>query len=196
MKFFFTFLFFLSLISTIYCNYVDAIEERACKNQKKDYEDCIDALYDINTKYDYKTLCSKKCKKFFNDPVKALPKCFQGDITDEQKESLDMMKKVVNTSCATDGGGNNCPNTQALIDNKFTKTREQAEDIANRTCKSKYCTDALIEIHKALVGTDTYSEEMLNKLNSKECRDQNSVNSLNIGNSLILTFALFFILLF
>ena len=199
MKFTFTYLLLL-LTTTVFCDIFDDINERACENQLEDYEDCIEALNASNLKIEgtFKVLCSKKCVKFFNDQVKAIPKCFRdGKATEEQKKTLDLMKEFVNTSCAVDGGGNFCPNTQALIDGKFAKSKEDSEEIAKQTCKSKFCTDALIQIHKENIDIVDYSKDMITFLNSTECREQNSANSLQFGSSLLLTFAaLFFILLF
>jgi len=197
MKSIFTALLLL-LITIVYCDVFDAIEERACKKQKEEYQGCIEAFNNSTSPVEgtFKVLCSKKCKKYFNDPVKATPKCFS-DITDRQKEILDKVKSFYNIDCATDGGDNYCPNTQALIDYKLTENKEEAKDIAIKTCKSKYCTDALIEIYKTSIGKIDYAEEMITFLNSTECREQNSAKALKTGSSLVLTLvALLFILIF
>jgi len=197
MKFTFTYLLLL-LTTTVFCDIFDDINERACENQLEDYEDCIEAYNAkkiMKIEETYKVLCSKKCVKFFNDQVKATPKCFRdGKVTESEKKTLDLIKEGINNDCAVDGGGNYCPNTQALMGSKNGKTKEE---IAKQTCKSKFCTDALIQIYKVNIDVVDYAKDMITFLNSTECREQNSANSLQFGSSLLLTFAaLFFILLF
>ena len=83
-----------------------------------------------------------------------------------------------------------------MINDIFTLSREEIEDLVNKSCKSKYCTDALLSVYKSKKDKTSFIEEMITKLESKECRDQNSANSLKIGSSLVLTFAMFLVLLF
>ena len=217
MKFTFTYLLLL-LTTTVFCDIFDDINERACENQLEDYEDCIEAYNAkkiMKIEETYKVLCSKKCVKYFNDQVKATPKCFSDDkVTESKKKKLDLIKENINNDCAVDGGGNYCPNTQALINSKYgeeiakqtCKSKyctdalieiQTREEIAKQTCKSKFCTDALIQIYKENIDIVDYAKDMITFLNSTECREQNSANSLKFGSSLLLTFAaLFFILLF
>ena len=194
MKFIFTSLLLL-LIATVFCDIFDKLDERACNNQLEDYQDCFDASANLSTEGNFEALCTKKCKKYYDNPVKVAPKCFKDELSSGQQEKIENAKKYFNILCATDGGGNNCPNTEHLIKYKFEQTKEQGEDIIKRTCKSKLCTDSLLEIIKENKKSNE-TENAIAYLNSKECRDQNSARALNIGSSLILTFTLFFILLF
>jgi len=189
MKYIITFLFLL-FISTAYCDIFSDIEERECKKQQEDYSECIDAFNSMvsNGQGNFEIFCSKKCKKFFNDPKKATPDCY--DNSESLQKILDSIKELSDMNCATDGGGNFCPNTQALIDQNYVSTLEEGMDIAKKTCKSKYCTDALIKIHQSI--NLEYSKDVITFLNSKECRDQNSSVSLNIGMSLVLSIVMFF----
>jgi len=174
MKFLYTFLLLLSIFSIVYSD--------SCDDQKKEYEDCIDAYKDIysngNTKGNYKTLCSKNCKKFFNDPDSTIPKCSDGSsYRNELKDTQNIVKNHISLVCATDEEGENCPNTQALIDRDFANNKKDSERIADKTCKSKLCTDVLIEIHRTNIGFKDYALDMVNKLNSQECKNQQSSSS-------------------
>ncbi len=203
MKYIITFLFLL-LISTVYCrDFLSNIFEGKCEKQSKEYLECNEEFSNLPKSVvmvNFGILCSKKCKKYLSNPVKATPACFEDREIDQK--SLDIIKEINEMNCATDGGGYNCPNTQGLIDNeiynekKFDSSKEDAYEIAKKTCKSKYCTDALIKIHNTTINFIDYSRDMITFLNSKECRDQNSSVSLKIGFSLAITIALFFTFLF
>jgi len=174
MKFLYTFLLLLSIFSFVYSD--------DCEEQKKEYKDCIDAYKSISeSEGDFKTLCSKKCKKFFNDPESTIPKCSESSsYRSELKDSSNSVKSNISLICATDEEGENCPNTQALIDHNFNKNKSDAERIADKTCKSKSCTDALIGIYRT--SLEDYALDIVNKLNSKECTAQHSNSSSSSSN--------------
>ncbi|OUM65091.1 hypothetical protein PIROE2DRAFT_60259 [Piromyces sp. E2] len=187
MKFVFSFLFLLAT-SSVYSNVIlgrdslnhEIVARDACEDQMKEYNDCLN-------ENDLKGLCSSKCKKLFDDPAKALSKC--GDQVKIIESGMEILKNTYNVICATDGGGNACPFTQSIINNEDNISSKDTEKIIEDTCKSKLCTDALVEYFKSplFVGGDT-DNEVVTKLNSKECRDKNSARGLKIGGSLLLTF--------
>jgi len=172
MKFLYTFLLLLSIFSTIYSD--------SCEDQKKKYEDCIDAYLDMyhyfTEERDFKTVCSERCKKFYTDSESTIPNCSGGSsYRSELKDSYLVIKDNLSLNCATDEEGNNCPNTQELVNgNLNAKNREEAEEIAEKSCKSKLCTDSLREIHRLNIRYKSYSSDMYDKLNSQECISQHS----------------------
>jgi len=173
----FIIIFLLLLISTVYSD--------SCEEQKKEYEECINAYNEIygndNTAGNFKITCSVKCKNFYNNLLTTIPKCFEGGKDNSGlKDNIILVIEYVSTDCATDENGNNCPNTQALIEGK--DNNDSVEEIADKTCKSQLCTEALLKIHTMNVLTKTYALNMITKLSSQECRDQRT-NKTNINNN-------------
>ena len=150
MKLIFTFLLLLSIFSTAFSEYCNLNE----------YKECFFINDNYNQNIDVKALCSENCKKFYNE---ILPNCGV-----DNKSS-----KIVELSCITDEEGNFCPITQ-----EYSQTtnngKEKSRRLADESCKSKSCTDALIKMYELIIDEDyLFAKEMIDRLNSKECRNQN-----------------------
>jgi len=104
----------------------------------------------------YKQACtsinSEKCKNFFNDPSKYLPICSK-DLQFSEILQPFLFKDLVNglySKCLTDEEGNLCPYSI------YTITQTGQEDALMDTCKSKKCTESLIDALKD-VNIDQYA---------------------------------------
>jgi len=123
----------------------------------------------------YKTICpsilSEKCQKFYENPLSYFPICkdeelFQGIKT---KEGIDMVRRIREVNCSTDGDGNLCPAAEITL-----KEGSINEEIVMNSCKSKKCYTALYNLLEETTKTQKTGVMANHKerLNDSKCTSQ------------------------
>jgi len=156
------------------------------------YKDCEPSL-DLSN---YKTICSnvksEKCQNYFKDPLKYYPTCKENPVFEKMYQPI-MIKSIIQSydiACQTDENGNLCPFSSRLV------SKQNGSGVLQEQCKSKKCTESLLEIVKDFnveqfgaleeqsYTTGSYSFDELNTmkdiasiLESAECKSSHVITS-------------------
>jgi len=144
------------------------------------------------------TYNSDKCKKLMADGVSSIPACSSlgKELSGLKDELIKLQKTTFGILCTKDEKGNLCPFAEYELNNPNfinfniketddTKTKTEEEkakeeeatvSAINETCKSKICTDTLVEGYSTLTK---YEKELESKLNIKMKREFKLDKSLN-----------------
>jgi len=120
------------------------------------YQDCIETYeYDYNSIEDMcNLLSSKKCKDFYKDPLAVVPKCANDELF---KKDMTLYKGIDSSktmNCLVNAEGKLCPTIE-----QSAKGQSLTDEAVLETCKSKACTEALIEAFQRSIDTvDLYTE--------------------------------------
>jgi len=118
-----------------------------CKEQYVNSEYYIECEPDIQLS-NYKDICSKvnseKCQTYYENPLNYYPLCKENSEFSKlyQPILLKSMKQSYDLICQTDEEGNLCPFSIHTI------TKTGGIEVLYDQCKSKKCTDALINTYK------------------------------------------------
>ncbi|ORX86655.1 hypothetical protein BCR32DRAFT_324855 [Anaeromyces robustus] len=196
-------------------NFSEKLSEECIKEQENaENTECMEFI----TLSNYKQVCSnyksEKCQKFYNDPLSYFPLCKNDPIIKElyQPIGMETLQHMYDLECQKDEDGNLCPMSLSFI------TSSPSHDVINDTCKSKLCTDSIIEICKKFnieqfsyyenlpntSGNFTYEElnafkNIAKMLESDKCKalhvTNDTSNAINIKSSNILLITLTLLLL-
>ncbi|ORX73460.1 hypothetical protein BCR32DRAFT_285620 [Anaeromyces robustus] len=190
---FFILLFILIVLTSSYANSTIFPTILRRDDSEELAEECIKEIENseyynkcmpIMTISNYKKACSdiesEKCKTFYNDPLKYFTVCNKFPEFNEIFQPL-IFNDVIQgfkSKCLTDEKGDLCPYSLLLLTDTNGEYDGAYEAISD-TCKSKKCTDTLIEIFKQ-VNIDQYAayENLSFTTGSYSYKDLNAIKKL------------------
>jgi len=179
----------------------ECIEE----DKNSEYSICIPEITLSNYKESCINVKSEKCQKFYNDIDKSkyYPICSKNPLYNEylQIQIIKYIKRVLEIQCLIDENNELCP--LALCD---IQGGAFLSDPLSKNCRSKQCTDKLIEIYKDL-NLDQYAalenlstsnvkysynkltsiKDSISYVNSDTCKKLHETNNKNISTSRAMT---------
>ena len=181
------FLFVLIIIVSSYANTIvfpnllrrdSTGESEECANESENSEytnECMPIITISNYKKSCSDIKSEKCQNFFNDPSKYFPICSKDPQFSEILQPIIFkdLTQGLYSKCLTDEEGNLCPYSIYAI----TETGEN--EALSDTCKSKKCTESLIEMLKQ-INIDQYAayENLSFTTGSYTYQDLNAVKNI------------------
>ncbi|OUM57879.1 hypothetical protein PIROE2DRAFT_16991 [Piromyces sp. E2] len=192
----------------------ECIEEE----KNSEYKICTPEINLSNYKQSCTNIKSEKCQKFYSEPdiSKYYPICSKNPLYNEYLQPIMMktIKQQLEIICLTDENGDICPFPLAVIQQNGSKLT------IRDNCKSKKCTESLIENYKnwnidqyaayenLTTSNEKFSYNQLNSikyfielLESDECKSlQQQYNNgsihVNINNILLIILSLVLLLIF
>jgi len=187
-----------------------------CKNVLNQYKDCFEKLTEANYDKVCDTFNSPQCQNLIKKKITDNEGC--KDLNENDSLGFQNLINVSvinkNLSCAKNEKNEYCP---IALYGKSLEEKEISDDVINETCKYKSCRDKAVESFTLYIELNKqYSsqsnlvkrksmelneiETLLEKLNKEQCVKQakqaseSDAYSINVKNTLLITFGLFFIL--
>lgn len=163
-------------------------KSKECSNDiNGEYKDCLVLFRYREYSNNFNEVCnivySEKCQEFYEDPLVFIPNCQESEevVNALDNSIINVCLSRVSSGCETDENGNLCPIAKSFADIDKGKSFYYGALFAE-TCKSKKCTDALINALKGELeyandieelslnnGTASLMNDLIKDLSSENC---------------------------
>jgi len=197
---------YLEYLNSDECLKLQDEKKSKCWEKNSKYRECnysdIDDIKNENIDERKKFMdnyCSKTCKDFYENYNTTLSDC---EFSVSEIKTIEENKIAHDFYCTKDGGDNYCPIVRKVID--LTSVKYNNEFILKETCKSKLCTEAIVnsnaedakDFREEDIKIENVEKTYLDYLKSDECVKQNDAKTIaRISSSLLLTLSLLLVFL-